>query len=753
MTTLEFLSVQQATVADLRFPDVYFSPQYGHAVEASDQASWEVAVWKEGVILYPFLRRPTSDDAYFDIVSPYGYAGTWGASDTTVAEWREFRFQVQEVLRERGCIAEFQRIGSLVPGAESLIQSDSAIVVREHNQTIRIPLFNGYESCWGNAESRNRTKTRKAIRQGYTWQCRNSESMDVATGSTFRRLYTDTMKRVGASDYYLFNDRYFQRLVDGFGSRFKILEVLDSQQQVQVSGVFFEYDRLLHLHLVGSQSSALREGAGNLAYDGLIRWGCEQECFDYLHIGGGMSVGDGMYKFKRSFGGQSIPFYIGRSVLDQQVYDQLVANHAYSHACNIDDLRSDIFPLYRSRPRVDPMLTDQSVSERVYLSSPQMSTNERNLLLDAFDSNWIAPLGPHVDAFEREFAAKVQVEHAVALSSGTAALHLALRLLDVGAGDRVLASSLTFAATANAITYVGAKPVFIDSERATWNMDPDLLGAELERAAKAGELPKAMIVVDVNGQCADYEPILKLARFYEIPVIEDAAEALGAMYQGGPAGTFGDIACFSFNGNKIITTSGGGMLVCKRKDWADRARYLASQARQPAAHYEHTEVGYNYRMSNLLAAVGRGQLRVLDDRVKARCQNFEFYREQLGDLPGIEFMPEPDDFLSTRWLTSFTVDPEVFGANREEIRLALEAENIEARPVWKPMHLQPAFAGCDAMTNGVSESLFQNGLCLPSGSSLTESDLHRVVKVVRSQHRGAASVEKPVVNGVVGNKR
>ena len=373
--------------------------------------------------------------------------------------------------------------------------------------------------------------------------------------------------------------------------------------------------------------------------------------------------------------------------------------------------------------------------ERVYLSPPHMSGEERSLLLDAFDSNWIAPLGPHVDAFEREFAEKVKVDHAVALSSGTAALHLALRLLDIGAGDRVIVSSLTFAATANAVTYVDAAPVFVDSNFETWNLDPNLLAEELERSAKAGELPKAMIVVDVNGQCADYEPILKLARFYEVPVIEDAAEALGAMYNKQPAGTFGDIACFSFNGNKIITTSGGGMLVTNRKDWADRARYLASQARQPAAHYEHTEVGYNYRMSNLLAAIGRGQLRVLDDRVKARCQNFEFYREHLSNLPGIEFMPEPENFLSTRWLTCLTINPAEFGASREDIRLALEAENIESRPVWKPMHLQPAFANCRAVGGKVSEHLFQAGLCLPSGSNLTEADLMRVVNILRSQVR------------------
>jgi dTDP-4-amino-4,6-dideoxygalactose transaminase len=323
----------------------------------------------------------------------------------------------------------------------------------------------------------------------------------------------------------------------------------------------------------------------------------------------------------------------------------------------------------------------------------------------------------------------------VALASGTAALHIAQRILNIQPGDQVFVSTLTFVATANAITYVGATPVFIDSDPQTWNMDANLLGDALERAAKTKRLPKAIIVVDVNGQCADYEAIEKLARFYEIPLIEDAAEALGATYQGQPAGTFGDMACFSFNGNKIITTSGGGMLVTKRKDWADRARYLSTQARQPAAHYEHTEVGYNYRMSNLLAAIGRGQIRVLQERVHARRKNFQFYRDQLGQLPGIEFMPEPEGFRSTRWLTCIVVNPLEFGADRETIRLALESENIESRPVWKPMHLQPAFADYPVFGGGVSESLFMNGLCLPSGSNMNESDLARTVAVIRRVHQ------------------
>ncbi len=372
---------------------------------------------------------------------------------------------------------------------------------------------------------------------------------------------------------------------------------------------------------------------------------------------------------------------------------------------------------------------------RVYLSPPHMSGRERRLLTEAFDSNWIAPLGPHVDAFEEEFARAVGARAAVALSSGTAALHLALAALGVGPGDLVATSTLTFAASANAIRYVGAMPVFIDSERRTWNMDPELLAEEVEAGARNGRPIKAVLAVDLCGQCADYEPIRKLCRFYEVPLIEDAAEALGATYQGRAAGTLGDVGCFSFNGNKIITTSGGGMLVSNRQDLVDQARFLASQARDPAPHYEHSQIGYNYRMSNLLAAVGRGQLPLLPQRVAARRANCEFYRRELADLPGIEFMPESPRGKSTRWLTCIAIDPDRFAATREDVRLALESENIESRPLWKPMHLQPAYSGSPVRGGGVAEQLFRDGLCLPSGSNLTDVDRTRIVETIRAVHR------------------
>lgn len=375
-------------------------------------------------------------------------------------------------------------------------------------------------------------------------------------------------------------------------------------------------------------------------------------------------------------------------------------------------------------------MSSQELSSRLYLSAPHMSGPERELLMDAFDSNWVAPLGPHVNAFESEFAIQTDRPHAVATNSGTSALHLALRLLEVGNGDEVIVSTLTFIASANVVLYQGARPVFLDSDHRTWNLDPQLLKDELTRAAAAGKLPKAIIVVDVLGQCADYNPILEVARQFEVPVIEDAAEALGASYAGRPAGAFGDIACFSFNGNKIITTSSGGMLVCDREDWATRARYLASQAREAAPHYEHSEVGYNYRMSNLLAAVGRGQLRVLKDRVNRRRQIFDRYQAEIGHLPGISMMPEPDGFRSNRWLTAMEVDADQFGASNEDIRLALEARNIEARPVWKPMHIQPVFSGFRHVTNGCSDKLFEHGLCLPSGSAMTDEQQSQVIETV-----------------------
>jgi pyridoxal phosphate-dependent aminotransferase EpsN len=373
--------------------------------------------------------------------------------------------------------------------------------------------------------------------------------------------------------------------------------------------------------------------------------------------------------------------------------------------------------------------------KRIYLSPPHLGEEELELVKEAFASNWIAPLGPHVDAFEREFADAIQVSDAAAVCSGTAALHLALRLLGVEPGDEVLCSSLTFIASATPIVYEGAKPVFLDADRASWNMDAGLLEEELRACARRGKLPKAVVVVDLYGQCADYDSILKACAEFDVPVVEDAAEALGATYDGKQAGSFGRMGVFSFNGNKILTTSGGGMLVADDPALVERARFLASQARDSAAHYQHSVLGFNYRMSNILAAVGRGPLRLLPQRVAARRRIHAYYRKALGDLPGIAFMPEAPYGRPTFWLTCITIDRHVFGASREDVRLALEADNIEARPVWKPLHLQPVFAECRYRGGIVADSIFERGLCLPSGTALTDGDLARISAVVRQQCR------------------
>jgi pyridoxal phosphate-dependent aminotransferase EpsN len=372
---------------------------------------------------------------------------------------------------------------------------------------------------------------------------------------------------------------------------------------------------------------------------------------------------------------------------------------------------------------------------RVYLSPPHVTGREADLVADAIASNWIAPLGPHVDAFEAELAAVAGVEHALALSSGTAALHLALVVLGVGAGDEVACSGFTFAASANAITYAGATPFFVDADEPTWTIDPDLLDRAIAARRDAGARVPAVVAVDLYGQCCDYDAVRQVCERHGAVLVQDAAESLGSTYRGAPAGGQGALAAFSFNGNKIITTSGGGMLLSGNRDWVEHARKLSTQAREPAAHYEHVEVGFNYRMSNLLAALGRAQLESLPERVATRRRIRDRYVELLGDVPGITFMPEAAYGTTNAWLTCMVVDPDAFGADRETIRLALEAEDIEARPLWKPMHLQPIFASHHAFGGGVSARLFERGLCLPTGSSLTEEDQDRVVATVLAARR------------------
>jgi len=371
---------------------------------------------------------------------------------------------------------------------------------------------------------------------------------------------------------------------------------------------------------------------------------------------------------------------------------------------------------------------------RIFLSPPDVGPAERELLLDAFDSGWIAPVGAHLDAFEREIAGWAGVPHAAALSSGTAALHLALILLGVRRDDEVLVPTLTFVATANAVAYVGATPTFLDADATSWCLDPALLADELDDRARRGRLPKAVITVDLYGQCADYTAITSICAAHGVPIIEDAAEALGASCGGQPAGSFGELAAFSFNGNKIITTSGGGMLVSRDRAHTDRARHLATQARDDQPYYEHSVVGYNYRLSNLLAAVGLGQMRSLRQRVERRRHNYRFYRQALGG-DGLSLMPMADYGRSNCWLTCLLVDVEEFGATPVQICDHLRTTGIEAQPTWKPMHLQPVFQGYPMRGGTVSAGLFGSGLCLPSGSALTDHDRQRVVGAIRSLAR------------------
>lgn len=375
------------------------------------------------------------------------------------------------------------------------------------------------------------------------------------------------------------------------------------------------------------------------------------------------------------------------------------------------------------------------MKEKIWLSSPHMSGGEMKYINEAFATNWIAPLGPNVDKFEKEVSNYLSVKSCAALSSGTAAIHLALIVLGVKSGDEVLCSSFTFSASANPIVYLGATPVFIDSEVRTWNMDPVLLEEAIKDRMKLGKKPKAIILVHLYGMPAKIEEITSIALKYGIPIIEDAAEAIGSEYNGKKCGSFGDISILSFNGNKVITTAGGGAIVSENKEYIDHARFLSTQAADKAVHYQHSQIGYNYRLSNILAGIGLGQLEVLEDRVESRRKVFSRYVEAFSGIEGIKFHLEPDArFKSNRWLTTIVIDSDLTdGITREDIRLGLEKENIESRPLWKPLHIQPVFLSCPSYINDVSYNLFINGLCLPSGSNLTDKDLNRVIDCVVSK--------------------
>jgi len=379
--------------------------------------------------------------------------------------------------------------------------------------------------------------------------------------------------------------------------------------------------------------------------------------------------------------------------------------------------------------------------EKIWLSSPHMGGKEIEFVQNAFETNWIAPLGPHVDGFEQDLCNYTGAKFAAALSSGTSAIHLSLIQLGVGPGDYVLCQSFTFSGSANPIAYQGAVPVFVDSESESWNMDPKYLEAAINACISGGtdsrgekliaKKPKAIIPVHLYGTPAKMDEIMRISKKYEIPVIEDAAEALGSKYKGKECGTFGDFGILSFNGNKIITTSGGGALLSSDEGAVKKARFLATQARDSAPHYQHSEIGYNYRMSNVSAGIGRGQMLVLEERVNQRRANFEFYKKELGSVKGIKFPVDPIDTYSNRWLSCIVIEPDEAGFTREDIRLALEKENIECRPLWKPMHMQPVFGQAPYFGGNVAEDLFEKGLCLPSGSNLSQADLDRVISEIK----------------------
>lgn len=375
----------------------------------------------------------------------------------------------------------------------------------------------------------------------------------------------------------------------------------------------------------------------------------------------------------------------------------------------------------------------ETATDKIWLSSPHMSGNEQKYINEAFESNWVAPLGKNIDEFENQVAKYTGTKYAAAVTTGTAALQLALRLVGVGKGDYVICQSLTFVASANAILYNGAQPIFVDSETKTWGMDPDLLEKAILHCISLEKKPKAIIPVHLYGMPVNMVEIMRIAKKYRIPVIEDAAEALGSSINGKMCGSFGDFGIISFNGNKIITTSGGGMLLSDNPKKIEKAKFLATQARENFPHYQHEEMGYNFRMSNVLAGIGRGQMEVLDERIASRRANFNFYKEHLGSIPGVSFLKEQEGSISNRWLTIIVLDPKLTrGVGREDLRLALAEENIESRPLWKPMHMQPLFENAPYFGKGIAMKLFKHGLCLPSGSNLTEEDLMRVVGKIKS---------------------
>jgi pyridoxal phosphate-dependent aminotransferase EpsN len=719
--------------------DLHHLPQYHRVEEHRLKATAHLFTYDDGdyLIALPLLLRPVGDllPGWNDATSVYGYGGPI-ASHQRIPEpvVRAFQAALREEVVERNVIAVFSRLHPLI-GQHDLLAGLGEC--RAIGQTVSIDLTLSLEKQRAQYRDTYSRRINKQRREGSIACLHDQEKRYLGD---FVSIYNETMRRVKADGSYFFGQDYFSQLACELGSVLQLFVAVIGSK-LAAAGLFTICDGIVQYHLGGTRDEFLKLSPMPLIFDTVRLWASEIGAHVF-HLGGGVGAKeDSLFHYKAGFSDRRHNFATWRWIVAPEVYRDLCERQTRMNKLQgLEPALADYFPAYRC-PKIPraPLKPNgaqiKEIESPIYLSPPHMGEAEFELVKEAFASNWIAPVGPHIDCFEKEFAEYLGVPYAAALSAGTAAIHLALRLLGVQPGDEVLCSTLTFAASANPIVCEGGAPVFIDSEPASWNMDPALLREELDACAARGRLPRAVIVVDLYGQSADYDPILDACARYEVPAIQDSAEALGATYKGRKVGVQGRCGIFSFNGNKIITTSGGGMLVSDDRALIERARFLATQARDPAPHYQHSTIGFNYRMSNVLAGIGRGQLRVLAQRIAARRRNFERYKVALTAVPGIEFMPLVPYGEANYWLTCITIDPEKFGATREDVRVALATHNIEARPVWKPLHLQPVFAHCRARGGAVAKAAFEHGLCLPSGSRLSDADFDRVCTIVLDTQR------------------
>ena len=654
--------------------------------------------------------------------SPYGYGSALFHGD---ANWAATAVRAMvQACRERNVISVFIRLHPLLPPPSQALMAAGTWV--KHGQTIPVDLTLSDLDLDRQTRMNHRVGIRRLREMKFT-----TVMDDWSLYDRYFEIYQETMARLNAHSYYRFSRQYFSQLKDALQGRLHLICVLAPDGSVAAAGLFTIANGIVEYHLGGTAEAHRSTAPSKLMIHAARVW-AKAAGGRTLHLGGGFGAQhDSLFHFKSGFSKLRADFATWRIVCDEDKYAALVARAGIFAGSEPSGILPGISDARRGVTR--------GKMNRILLSVPHMGGREQAYVAEAFASNWLSTVGPNIGAFEREFEDCVGAP-SVALSSGTAAIHLGLRALGVGAGDQVFCSDLTFAASANPIRYLGAEPVFIDSEYRSWNMDPQRLADALEEKAVLGRLPKAVVVVHLFGQCADMAPILELCGRYGIPVLEDAAEALGGMYQDRPAGTLGDAGAFSFNGNKIITTTGGGMLSSRNQHLVDKARFWATQARDPGIAYEHSELGYNYRMSNVLAGIGRGQLKVLEERVCERRAIAFRYQAGFEDLAGISLMPEAHYGRHTYWLSCFFIDDKRFGCSRDELLRYLDMANIESRPLWKPMHMQPLYAGCECFGGSVSENLFRNGICLPSSSSLTEEDQQYVIDHVRAAARSAERV-------------